>query len=631
MHAFRYFFIITSMVCALLSISLVAEARWATEDDLDVTTELFNQDIIINKDGTYTETIESMLKATKESGKDKLVSFPLVYNASNSELKIIAAKTILDGKEYPVDLKLIEDKPLASSPQGFDQNHQILIAFPQVALNASIYLKYKITVKEAAIPGFFATTFTYGSPYFLRASKAKVVSELPFHVVTSDDDKALEIKQEKLNQKYILEILLKKPIIKIAIDEQYMATDNLSVPRVSISTLQEWPALGNKILERYEAVLKQQLPDVLENIAEEAKSKVTIVEKINTITARLAENITYMGDWRTIKGAFVPRNLDEIIKTKIGDCKDFSVLTVAILRRLGFSANVALVNRGTEETREYYDLPSLTAFNHAFVYLAVEQKAFWIDPTNFTSFAQGIYPDVANRKALLLNPLNPMLLNTSALASEDSAVFVLRRITLPKEKTDTTHVTGQLSLSGILALPLVGADIRFSKETINQGILSMITDSSRLTQWNIGEYNLVSRIVSDLKFNFDFTEKHTRMKTTAGDAFLLPTKDLISKLLIKTHDRVTGLLFSEPYTYHSITLLPKTALIGKESSHCSVDSPWFKAIRVIKDTANGIQISENYVVKKDKISNTELKSSEYAQFQNEVFSCFGESAVVYKH
>ena len=63
---------------------------------------------------------------------------------------------------------------------------------------------------------------------------------------------------------------------------------------------------------------------------------------------------------------------------------------------------------------------------------------------------------------------------------------------------------------------------------------------------------------------------------------------------------------------------------------CRVDSPWVQGTRKISNTPEGIQVTEDLVIKKNRILNSELKSDEYTKLQGEVFSCFGDTALVYK-
>lgn len=623
----RSIFIIVFAMCSFFP---SVEARWATPDDLDTITESFNRNLNINQDGTYVETIDLTLVATKESGKDKLISFPLVYNANSSKLVVLEARTIQNGIEYPVDLKNIEDKPLASSPQGFDQNRQILIAFPELSVNSKIFIKYQITVKEVAVPGFFSTQFIYGANSYEQNSKVHITSALPLFIAVNDPDKVLAVTEKPSRKRYEIDIILKKPIIKFSIDEQDVSFDGKLLPWVTVSTLDAWPKLGLRLAPKYEEKINQKLPPLLEAIATVAAQKETITDKINTITAKLAEAITYMGDWRTIKGAYIPRSLEEIVKTKMGDCKDFSAATIAILRSIGISSYAAIVDRGLALVYSPNNLPTLQQFNHAFVMVEDKDKILWVDPTNFSSYAQGIYPDVADREALVLRPSMPALMHTSALNSADSSMMLAEKILMPKEELDIAKVNVEASLSGVCVLPLTGADLRYSKERINRAIVGTVANESRVVNWQVSDYDLRSRIVNDVKLNFDFTEKHTRLKTTAGHAFLLSASHQIAVLLTKTKDRVTDLFFYEPATYHTSILLPQTTLVGAEGI-CSVDSPWFKGIRNIMNTQNGIQVTDDLVIKKNKILNSELKSDDYAKFQGEVFSCFGDTALVYKH
>ncbi len=625
---FSKLFVITSLLGFSMIMSPMVSARWATMADTDIIVESSSRDITVNKDGTYVETIEVSARANKESGKDKLVSLPLTYNTRNATLKILEANTIRDGVSHPVDIKHIEDKPLASSPQGFDQNNQMLIAFPEVGLDAIVHIKYQQIIKEPHVPGFFATEFTYGMGQYCKNSKARIVSELPLFLAVNDPEDYLDVKKEQSNGKYTIEIALKRPVIKAPIDEQFVAFDGKIFPWVTVSSLDNWDQLGKKMIGKYEEVLNEPLPPLFETIATAAGSKTTTTEKINTVTSKLAENLTYMGDWRTVSGAYIPRKLTEIVKSKLGDCKDFSASTVAILRKLGLKADVALVYRGLETSESPNHLPLTEDFNHAFVRVVDNDKIYWVDPTNFTSFAQGIYPDIADRKAMVLDPKNPHLSRTDKIDPQKSGVSLSKKIMLPHADPELAHVDGEVKMIGVHALGLVGADLRASKDSIDHDIIRGVADETRTIGFKVDSYNLTSRVAEDLNFKFNLTEKHTQIKTTAGNAFVVRPLGLIDKLLTKTNDRVTDLQLDIPSTYQNDILLSKASLVGK-LSNCSFDSPWVQGSRTISNTAEGIRVLDQLIVKKDKISNAELKSQEYATLQNTIYGCFGDTALVY--
>ena len=612
------------LLCADLSF-----ARFATIDDAEVATSMYNRTIKINKDGSYSETIEIIMEPLKESGKDQLVSMPLYYNAASSTMKILSAKVVnQNGTEHPVDLANIEDKPLASSPHGFDQTNQLLIAFPEIGLHSKIYLKHQTVVKEATVPGFFATDFIYGADSYWKQSRVEVVSELPFFLQVNDPEQYISIKQRKKGALYTLTMRLKRPVIKIPVNEQYVARNGKILPWISISTLQEWPELGATLAPKYEEIINEPLPAIMQEIVREAAAEKTLIDKINKVTSRLAEKITYMGDWRTVKGAYIPRHLADIAKSKIGDCKDLSASTAAMLRALSIKAVAACVFRGQQQAPAN-NLPTIAYFNHAIVAVKDGDKTLWIDPTNFTSFAHGIYADIENKQALVLDPSASELLVTTKIIPENALVTVNKQIALAKTIGAPSTITGTMLFQGGAAESITGADLITSKDNINHALLNAVTDQSKTETSHIDDYNLTSRLVADLTFKFSFVENFSQVKTTSGQAFLLPMNRQVAKLLTKTKDRVTDLAFEQPKIHQYTILLQDALLIGDKFLTCKVDSPWFAGMRDLQNTPAGIKISDTLTFKQRQIALADLKSTSYADMQAKLFSCFGDTALVY--
>ncbi|MEZ5300457.1 MAG: DUF3857 domain-containing protein [Verrucomicrobiales bacterium] len=78
--------------------------------------------------------------------------------------------------------------------------------------------------------------------------------------------------------------------------------------------------------------------------------------------------------------SFVPERASVVIGRRYGDCKDKTLLLVALLRHLGIQADPALVH--TEIRRGIAQfMPSPAAFNHAIVCAQLGGKAYWLDPT----------------------------------------------------------------------------------------------------------------------------------------------------------------------------------------------------------------------------------------------------------
>lgn len=79
-------------------------------------------------------------------------------------------------------------------------------------------------------------------------------------------------------------------------------------------------------------------------------------------------------------GSHAPSPPDQVLARRFGDCKDKTILLLAMLDRLGVAAAPALVH--TERTRGTASrLPSPDAFDHVLVRAEVDGRVAWLDPT----------------------------------------------------------------------------------------------------------------------------------------------------------------------------------------------------------------------------------------------------------
>lgn len=616
------------LLLALIAYSPILYARWATLSDTDFKFETIHHSIQVEAEGCYTETVELQAKILKESGKDKLVSIALPYNASNTTFEMVEAKTLVAGKDYPVDPQHIEDKPLASNVQGFDQTHQVLIAFPKIALNASIYIKFKRVVKEPAMAGFFDRHIDFGLNGYCEQGHFEIQSAIPLFIHIHDPEKIFENREFQKDKTFFFKASLKKPVFFNVIDENNPFLNETKVPWMRMATLKTWPDFAEKIAGPFEKVIQEPLPAYFKPVLEKARQHKNPIDQINAITSGLAESLTYMGDWRTVKGAYAPRSLSKIAETRFGDCKDFSAITVALLRQLGLKASAALVNRGIPRQEGIFVLPSFNNFNHAIVYVETASGIYWVDPTNFSSFAPNLYPDIADRPSLILLQHKARLANIPAIIPHRATATLSEKITLKPE--GIIQSKGHLKLSGWHALDLTGAELKTSQDSIDLSIMRSITKENRLLHYKVQPYHLKSRIVKPLDFSFNYTAKNTMIKSSAGNAYLLSEDDSVRTILVKTAQRISDLYLGIPSVTHTELLLSDTRAIGNQFLNCHFKSPWFEGQRQIKDTPAGIKISDTKILLQSIVSNEALQSKAYQNLQADIYACFGDLALIYE-
>jgi transglutaminase-like putative cysteine protease len=623
------FFILIGVLCFTVS----AQARWETRDDANTEIQFYNRSIDIQSDGTYVETIELKTVPTKEDGGENLATQPFYYDTEAGDFKVLEAYTLYQGQTYKVDSDSIENKPVASTTMGLQKLGQVLIKYPHVKKGAELYLQYRQKVKIPSLPNFFSTQFVYGQEGYWLTSHVKVTSDLPFTIKKNDPESYLELKHGESAGRYFMEIDLKRPIIKRVIDEVMPNVNLKHFPWVTLSTIKEWQDLAKKMVEPYERVAAQKLPDVYSKIAEEASKKAKLEDKINTVTSLLAEHMKYMGDWRSVYNRWFPRDLEAISSSGQGDCKDFAISTVAILRKIGIESHVAAVYRGENAYLPPVDLPDLYSFNHVIVRVKNEsstnsRNVLWIDPTHLASFAQGIFPDIADRWALVFNPTSPGRERTHSIQSSESKITIheSQDVSSPGQLVKN----GEIHFQGASAVFFTGAALMASREALDYSLMRMVSDENRIQRWKFADYDLHSRIVADLSFHYEVQEKYAELKTDVGPGYVLQPGYHSSVLLVRTQDRVSDLSLGTAAQVEKTYMLKNVARFKKQFKGCRIKSSWADFSREISDLKAGVQIQDRILVKQPFLSVEELQSKKFIRFQDELEKCFNGVAIIYK-
>jgi len=618
---------IPALLAAVAQLALCpgASARWATPEDAQSEVEFEKIEIRVERDGSWSQVTEIQRKILKEDARRQVGIAKLFYNPNIGTIKILGAKTILGGREYPVKKTEIEDKAVASSSSAFDEIRQVLIGYPKVEIGAQIYLKFE-RKEKATVPGLYSTRAVFGTEPVKQAS-IRILSAIPLRVRLSDPGHDLALSNEKRNNLHVIHARTIRPVYRVVREEEHGRLDPDARPGLTVSSAGNWSDLEKPLVPAWEKVLSEPLPDSFLKILNRAKSKKTDVEKFNTVTSELAATITYLGDWRTIRGRYIPRPLAKIAESRQGDCKDFSAATIAILRKLSFKAYAAIVNRGNDYQYEKADdLPRLSLFNHAIVRVYTPKKDYWIDPTNFVSFAQGIFPDISGRRSLVYLP-EPRLEQIPPNSPEDGQTFIARQIRHDGDARFSNEIS--VRLSGTEALSLTGADLRQSKDSLHHRLLNTVTSTKRVQSWKVSTGDLSSRVVQDISYGVSFSSEGT-YQTSAGQALVLPGNYIQSATELRLENRVSDLFLGQPELLSRETEYVNIEKVGKESLDCEITSPWLDAKRKLTESPRGLLVSDVIALKRALISNSELMSPEFANVKQELMRCFENVAVIYR-
>lgn len=618
-----------AVVCAFVAVCLprhLAQARWATEDDADSAIERIERTYDINEDGSFTSNTSILYEILKEDGR-RHSNYRHVYNSRASRFKVLEAYTLNGAEKVKVESQFIEDKPQASRVTGFDDMNLVTVAFPKVAVGSKIFFRYEEDRHETAVPGHFSTRFRFGDEVLMKSAVVTFRSKSPLFFEKNDPHGQIEVKQESSGDSHVLKVNLTKPAFIRTADEPNPSINPKQQPSIVVSNFKTFAQIAEKLAPAYEAVISAQLPESFKAIVKAAAAKKRKVDQINTVTSMLAEEVRYMGDWRPVNGGQFPRPLETIAKTKFGDCKDFSVATIAMLRALGMNAYVSLVERGYRP-EPYPSIGLAASFNHAIVWAEAEGKSYWIDPTNFLSFAQGIFEDIIDRQTLVLRPT---LARLERIPSEAPSRAVSRRVSQIKiNAKGDAHVKTKMQYKGRFAHWATGLQLKRSDEQINFSVIRSLVDENRLKSYRIGPYNLNSRVVADVELDLSHDERDYAMRTTLGPAFYLDQARVNSLLRLEVDKRVSDLFLGAPRVTELTEHVDNIRVLGTAPPSCRLETPWVSVSRTLKQIGHGFQISDKIVFRKNRILNAELKSKTFKRFQKRLQDCFDRIAVVFE-
>lgn len=116
------------------------------------------------------------------------------------------------------------------------------------------------------------------------------------------------------------------------------------------------------------------LPENLRNLAKKGKS----LELAQACYEYVQENILYL-DIENGLNALIPRQANQTITNKYGDCKDMAMLLHQMLQAFGFESYLSISK--TSIKKDTYDFPSIAMANHMIVSLIWENKIYYLDGT----------------------------------------------------------------------------------------------------------------------------------------------------------------------------------------------------------------------------------------------------------
>ncbi len=252
----------------------------------------------------------------------------------------------------------------------YDGSLSAVIVLSDVEENDIIEYSYSINGFNPVNKGSYTGTFYHDYSIPVNRIYNRVISGESLEYFLKNDALEPTIVTSNLGIEYVWDVSALKPILYDSnIPSWYNAQKS-----VNLSSFKNWLEVTNWALPLYD-----YKKETISSISDEITTGNTIGEKIINSIRFVQDEVRYVGFESGI-GAYKPNPPKKVFEQRYGDCKDKSLLLIALLRHQGLEANPVLVNTNLGHTTDEW-LPSDRLFDHCVVTFSYNDEEYYVDPT----------------------------------------------------------------------------------------------------------------------------------------------------------------------------------------------------------------------------------------------------------
>jgi Domain of Unknown Function with PDB structure (DUF3857)/Transglutaminase-like superfamily len=336
---------------------------------------LSEKTVRVNKDFSTVTNIHVVKKIQKEGAKS-LGEIPIYYDKSCEEVVDIEAYTITpDGKKLRYEK--IQDLSNSGDSSVYGDERVKMITMPGVVVGSIIDLKATTKRNKPIIENNFSDDFYFSSGYPIKEARYAVTAPKDMHLNFDMLNEPVGSKKPEtdIRGNEITYTWTTQDNDKVE-DEEYMPSYEEVYKCLSVTTLKDWRQLADWNWPLFKKNL-QVSPEMKKKVEELTKGKNSDAEKIQAVIEYIRSDFRYVAMNMKFHN-YEPHPADEVFKNKFGDCKDQTLLAIAMLSDIGVKAWPVLMSTYSELRRE--DLPPMPAyFNHVILAIETEGKLYYTD------------------------------------------------------------------------------------------------------------------------------------------------------------------------------------------------------------------------------------------------------------
>ena len=356
-----------------------------------------------NSDFSYTEETHIVIKIQSEQGKEA-GNITVSYDNETDVIEYIQAYTITpEGKR--IKCTQVTDRNAYEAYGVLSENRVKLLTMPQVVAGSLLEVKHRIIHKKPVIENNIFLSFPIASVAPVKVRRIKLVTPENMELRFKNQNTDMKPKVDPADNKeiYLWEIKGKEAVLQ----ESNMPSIAEVCQMVSVSSLKSWTQLADLFWDLFNknVIVSQDIKTKIKEITAKDKSA---REKIQSIIEYIKGECRYVS-MSIDSHHYEPHPSDEVFMNKYGDCKDQTILALAMLKEIGIKAYPALFSYTFDPDFEKR-LPMPLYFNHVILcieyegaryYTDVMRKGFYFDETSYA--LSGAYVLVLNGKGGFLD------------------------------------------------------------------------------------------------------------------------------------------------------------------------------------------------------------------------------------
>ena len=329
---------------------------------------LHDVQVVVYPEGGSEEKQTIGVKVLDNKGVDDFKEYYIGYNGHTQRLQIEKAEVLKEnGNKIPAEIS---------------GNH---IVFTDLEPGDGIHIIYKL---KNYYDGLLLSNYwdKHSVQKFLPVVKDRYTiifpKDKPLQYKLLNDDtqpQETEVFDEKMESNYT-EYSWVFDNVESAKQEDLMPNISDFGPVLFISTIQSWNDVAKWYKDLTENMIELEIEGrmVLDELFPEGEA-FTDREKVQKIYDYIVENIRYSSvSFR--QSAFVPQKTTKTLNTRLGDCKDVSLLFVSMCREVGIPAELVLINT-RDNGKNDMPLPSIH-FNHVIARVWLDDEVYYVEMTS---------------------------------------------------------------------------------------------------------------------------------------------------------------------------------------------------------------------------------------------------------